>query len=156
MSARASTSWIEMRTRSPAFNTVPSIIPSTWSSCAISRSGRWTPLYCIADVRDTTCNSPILTNVLISASVSPSAKYSCSGSRDRFSKGKTASERMHFAGWFSLPTKRYPRRGIVSMNWGFSGESLRASRSRLMALLRPCSKSTNVSEGQILVATRHG
>jgi len=53
-------------------------------------------------------------------------------------------------GWSKLfgstgAMKRYPRRGRVSMKRGFSAESFRASRSRLMAVLRPASKSTKVS-----------
>ena len=45
-------------------------------------------------------------------------------------------------------TKRYPRRGRVSMKRGDWGESPSASRNRLTAAFRPCSKSTNVSSGQ--------
>ena len=47
---------------------------------------------------------------------------------------------------------RYPRRGSVSIKRGVSAESPSASRNRLIAVLRPCSKSTNVSEGQSDVA----
>ena len=45
------------------------------------------------------------------------------------------------------PMNRYPRRGSVSMYFGASAESPSASRSRLMAAFRPCSKSTNVFAG---------
>src|SRR5712692_1937936 len=65
-----------MRTRSPARSTVPSTIASTPNSRAISGRGLRAPLYCMADVRETTRSSPILARVVISASVSPSAKYS--------------------------------------------------------------------------------
>jgi hypothetical protein len=47
-----------------------------------------------------------------------------------------------------IPMNRYPRRGTVSTNLGFSAESPRVSRRRLIAVLRPVSKSTNVSAGQ--------
>ena len=49
------------------------------------------------------------------------------------------------------PMKRYPRRGRVSTSRGLSAESPRASRRRLTPAWRPCSKSTNVSEGHSAV-----
>jgi len=45
------------------------------------------------------------------------------------------------------PMNRYPRRGNVSIHFGFSAESLNASRSFFTAVFSPCSKSTNVSVG---------
>ena len=43
--------------------------------------------------------------------------------------------------------KRYPRRARVSTYRGVSAESPSACRTFLMAVFRPCSKSTNVSAG---------
>ena len=40
---------------------------------------------------------------------------------------------------------RYPRLGTVSMKAGFSAESPKVSRKRLIVVFRPVSKSTNVS-----------
>src|SRR5260370_15863363 len=48
----------------------------------------------MAEVRDVTRNVAIFESWVISVSVIPSEKYSCSGSRDRFSSGKTASDRI--------------------------------------------------------------
>src|ERR1035441_9125589 len=147
----------------------------------------------------------------MSSSVMPSAKYSCDGSPDRFSRGSTARDRMGAAaervrspwtiftivaaasnrtstapterqprnreggmawaggsgsgcsaGWLVLidsvageeplgwdhstaPTKRYPRRGTVSIQRALSAMSERAARSRCTAELRLWSKSTKVS-----------
>src|SRR4029077_19143370 len=44
--------------------------------------------------------------------------------------------------------KRYPRPGSVSMYRGVFADSFKAVRNRLIAELRLCSKSTNVSAGQ--------
>ncbi|MBA7705721.1 hypothetical protein ES703_114557 [subsurface metagenome] len=87
--------WINcavIRTCSPTRSTEPSTTASTFNSRAISGSGFLTPLYCMIDVRDLTCSAPIFPRSAISASVIPSAKYSCSGSPDRFSSGSTASD----------------------------------------------------------------
>ena len=55
---------------------------------------RFVALYFITDVRDVIRRLPILARSVISASVIPSAKYSCSGSPERFSSGITASDAM--------------------------------------------------------------
>src|SRR5690348_9820804 len=44
------------------------------------------------DVREITLRLGILASSVISSSVMASAKYSCAGSRERFSRGRTASE----------------------------------------------------------------
>jgi len=48
----------------------------------------------MADVRDITRNAPIFERSVVSSSVMPSTKYSCSGSWERFSMGNTAMERI--------------------------------------------------------------
>src|SRR5712671_5474976 len=48
----------------------------------------------MTDVREVTWSAPILPRLLISSSVMPSAKYSCSGSWERLSKGRTAMDWM--------------------------------------------------------------
>src|ERR1700753_2691385 len=48
----------------------------------------------MAEVREMTRMEDILANSVINSAVIPSAKYSCSTSPDRFSKGSTASEWM--------------------------------------------------------------
>ena len=50
--------------------------------------------YRMAVVREITRSAPIFARLLMSASVSPSAKYSCSESWDSFSDGRTASDRI--------------------------------------------------------------
>ena len=55
-------------------------------------------LYCMAEVREITLSAPMRANSWISASVMPSAKYSCAGSPERFSSGSTASEEMRRGG----------------------------------------------------------
>ena len=50
------------------------------------------PLKRITEVRDTTLSARIRARLPISASVIPSAKYSCVGSPDRLSNGNTASD----------------------------------------------------------------
>ena len=47
---------------------------------------------CMAEVREMTRNAPIFAKSPISASVIPSAKYSCAGSPDRFWSGNTTIE----------------------------------------------------------------
>jgi len=81
-----------IRTRAPTRRTEPSITPCTPSSRPISRSGFLASLYCITEVRDITFSDPIFDRSVISSSVMPSAKYSCSGSPERFASGNTASE----------------------------------------------------------------
>ena len=49
------------------------------------------PLKRITDVRETTRTARMRARLAMSASVMPSAKYSCDGSPDRFSSGSTAS-----------------------------------------------------------------
>ena len=49
-------------------------------------------LNCITDVREITFNALSCDNSVIKASVIPSAKYSCSGSFERFVRGNTAME----------------------------------------------------------------
>ncbi len=93
-SVRACSNWAVIRTRVPERMTDPSTMPSTLSSLAISGSVFFVPLYCIAEVRETTRRVSILDRFVISVSVMPSAKYSCSGSRERFSSGSTARDRM--------------------------------------------------------------
>src|SRR6266404_3737944 len=65
---------------------------STFSSRAICDKGLWTPLYRMTDVREITLSVPNLPRSVIMASVMPSAKYSCVGSPERFSSGRTARE----------------------------------------------------------------
>src|SRR6478609_9683516 len=48
----------------------------------------------MTDVREITRSALIFESSVMRSSVMPSAKYSCSGSRDRFSSGRTASARM--------------------------------------------------------------
>src|SRR4030095_8827148 len=69
-------------------------MPSTLSSVAIWGNGFFVPLYCITDVREMTLSALILASSAISASVIPSEKYSCSGSWEKFSSGRTAMERI--------------------------------------------------------------
>src|ERR1700758_3629929 len=69
-------------------------MPSTPSSRAISRRGRRTPLYCIVDVLEVTCSDGLLANAVINSSVIPSAKYSWEESPERFSRGRTAIDRI--------------------------------------------------------------
>ncbi len=70
------------------------MIASTFSSFAISGSGFRAFRYCMTEVREITRSPPILARSVMSCSVMPSAKYSCSGSPDRFSSGKTATDRI--------------------------------------------------------------
>src|SRR5262252_42487 len=48
----------------------------------------------MTDVREITRSALIFESSVMRSSVMPSAKYSCSGSPDRFSSGRTASARM--------------------------------------------------------------
>ena len=81
-----------MRTRLPERRIVPSTTASTFSLGAISLSGFRVPLYCITEVREITRSAPTLPSSVITSSVIPSAKYSCSLSPERFSSGSTANE----------------------------------------------------------------
>ena len=91
-------------TLSPERCTAPSTTASTPSSLAICGSNFFVPLYCITEVREITLSALICANSVISASVMPSAKYSCSGSCERFSSGSTASDRIPLGS--GLPNKR--------------------------------------------------
>ena len=82
-----------MRTWSPERCTDPSITASTLSSLAICGSGGLEALlYRITEVCEITFNALICARSVISASVMPSAKYSCAGSPERLFKGSTASD----------------------------------------------------------------
>ena len=72
----------------------PSTTASTLSSFAISARGLSVPLYLIEEEREITFNAPIFARSVIRASVIPSAKYSCSGSPERFRRGSTAMDSM--------------------------------------------------------------
>src|SRR5258708_37801926 len=48
----------------------------------------------MTEVRDITCSEPTWASLVISSSVSPSEKYSCAGSEERLTRGKTAMERI--------------------------------------------------------------
>ena len=97
-----------IRTWLPTRRTEPSTTASTFNSRAIWGSGLRVPLYCMTEVREITRSALILDRLVISASVIPSAKYSCSGSPDRFSNGRTASELMITA-WGRLKSRsRHP------------------------------------------------
>ena len=63
---------------------------STASAFAISTMDLRLPLKTIDDVRETTLRRRICASWPIKASVAPSARYSCVGSPDRFSRGRTA------------------------------------------------------------------
>src|ERR1700682_6821133 len=86
-----------MRTRSPERCTVPSMIPSTLSSRAISGNDFFDCLYCMEEVREITFTEPICARSVIRASVMPSEKYSCAGSAERLCRGNTAREWMEGA-----------------------------------------------------------
>src|SRR2546427_798698 len=89
----------------------PSRMASTLNSRAISGSAFWTPLYFMADVREITRSALRRASSEISASVMPSAKYSCAGSRETFSRGRTASDRIASRAGSSSP----PRRAIAQL-----------------------------------------
>ena len=83
-----------MRTRPPTSSAEPSRIASTLSSRAISGRAFCAPLYFIAEVREMTRSALMRARSEMSASVMPSAKYSCAGSFDTLLSGRTASDRM--------------------------------------------------------------
>src|ERR1035441_8472444 len=147
-------------TLSPERITDPSTTASTRNSLAISARDLPARLYRITDVREMTRNSLIREMAAMSSSVMPSEKYSWDGSPERLSSGSTARESMRGARGGSIEpcsssrdtavtwaTKRYPRCGKVSMKRGLSALSPRASRSLLIALFSPRSKSTKVLSG---------
>ncbi len=72
--------------------TDPSTMASTFSILAISGTESCGFLNRITDVREITRRSWILERRPMSASVIPSARYSCAGSPDRFFKGSTAKD----------------------------------------------------------------
>ena len=122
----ASTSCVVIRTRLPERKTAPSITASTFSSRAITGSALCAPLYCMAEVREITRRALILPKSVMSASVIPSAKYSCSGSFDRFSSGSTARDRMRPAA--APPAEAFP-----------------SSRSRNSPAFRPKSSASSIA-----------
>src|SRR5579864_4202497 len=67
---------------------------STFNSCAISGSDLCVSLYRVLEVREMTRRELPLANSVVSASVMASAKKFCAGSPDRFSSGRTATDRM--------------------------------------------------------------
>src|SRR5258707_10764426 len=79
-----------MRTRLPDRATEPSTKASTFSLRATSASGSCAPLYRIVEAREITRSELTCARLVIRASVTPSAKYSCEESPVRFSNGKTA------------------------------------------------------------------
>src|SRR5437016_4174892 len=91
-SARASTNCAVTRTRLLERDTEPSTTASTLKARAMSGSGRREFLYCMIEVREMTRSPGNLANCVMRASVIPSAKYSCDGSPDKFSRGSTAIE----------------------------------------------------------------
>ena len=64
---------------------------STLSSRAISGSGFWPLLYAIDEVREITRMFLTCARLAVSASVSPSTKYSCFASPEKFASGSTAT-----------------------------------------------------------------
>src|SRR5277367_3944231 len=79
-------------TRLPERSTDPSMTPSVFNSFAISGKVLVLFLYPRTEVQEITLRLSILVRVVISSRVVPSAKYSCSGSPDRFFNGSTAKE----------------------------------------------------------------
>ncbi len=82
------------RTREPLRCTEPSSTASTFSSRPISASLFFVPLYAIAEVREITRSDRICASCVMSSSVMPSAKYSCSASPEKFASGRTAIDWM--------------------------------------------------------------
>ena len=108
------------RTRLPTRCADPSSTASTFSSRAISGSDSVVPLYRIADVLEITRSALMRARSEITASVIPSAKYSCAGSCETLRNGRTAIARMaSFAGpdagpldWIvGQPPQRFRHRG---------------------------------------------
>jgi hypothetical protein len=95
--------------------TEPSMTPSTFNVRAISGSGGidlLLPLKFITEVREITLRARICARLLISVSVMPSAKYSCSGSPDKFCKGSTAIDWIFGCSRFA-PPRRIVTKAIV-------------------------------------------
>ena len=80
--------------RLPSRITDPSTMASTPSVLAISGTESCVFLKCIAEVREMTRRPWIMDSRPISSSVMPSAKYSWDGSPLKFSKGRTAKDRI--------------------------------------------------------------
>ncbi len=79
-----------MRSRLPAFLTLPSSTEPTSSSEPIWETDFDPDLYWLTEVRAMTRSSRILERLLINSSVRPSAKYSSLGSGLMFARGSTA------------------------------------------------------------------
>jgi len=82
-----------MRTRSPCRRTLPSSTMRTSSSRAMSGISLAWPLYANEEVRAATRRSGVRASTLRISSLTPSEKYSFSGSPDMLTKGSTAMVR---------------------------------------------------------------
>ncbi len=82
-----------IRSRVPAFRTVPSSTAETLSIAPMVRTSSRRPLNANTEVRDATTRPSTLASALISSSVIPSLKYSFSGSALALTKGRTAIDR---------------------------------------------------------------
>ena len=89
-SSRPSINCTEILTWAAAFLTLPSTRVSAVSSLAISIAPFEVVLYRIAEVLDMTLSRSILESAIMSSSVTPSAKYSFSGSELMFLNGRIA------------------------------------------------------------------
>ena len=78
------------RTRVPDFRTLPSSTVATFNLSAIVGISTVRPLKLNAEVREATRSPGIFARMFSNSSLSPSAKYSLSGSRPMFTKAKTA------------------------------------------------------------------
>src|SRR6185436_19392587 len=65
---------------------------STFKAWAISGKYLETPLYCMIDVREITRSDVVRAISVMRLSVTPSTRYSCCGSAEKFSSGSTASD----------------------------------------------------------------
>ena len=86
----------EIRTRLPAFRTLPSRSVATFSFSPITARSSFLPLNWNEDARAATRSPRIFVSTLSSSSARPSAKYSSSSPRLRFTKGSTAIEGASF------------------------------------------------------------
>src|ERR1700686_980144 len=93
-SVRACSNCTVIRTRLPDRKTLPWTIAAAFSSSPIVGRGFLTLLYRMIEVREITRKGRVCANPVISASVIPSAKYTLFESRERFSSGNTAIERI--------------------------------------------------------------
>src|SRR2546426_448119 len=95
--------WIDQARNDPHPRPGPtdaaSRIVATPSSSAIAAILLPVFLYCIVDVRQTTFSAAILDSVEMMSSVTPSLKYSFSGSALMFSNGSTATDRATVMSW---------------------------------------------------------